>query len=81
MLEGGKDDDPVYLDLRGEAERGTVPYSLRQSSKGTAGFGQEVVKILADFGIFGDDATEVSEVFHCVQVGAIDADVRKTVRF
>ena len=40
-----------------------LPYSLSQSSKGTAGFGQAVVKILADCGITGDDATHVSEVF------------------
>ena len=43
-----------------------LPYSLWQSSKGTAGFGQAVVKILADYGIIGDDATQVSEVFHCI---------------
>ena len=57
----------------------TPPYSLWQSSKGTAGFGQVVVKILVDHGTIGDDATQVSEVFHCVEVGAIDADVRRTV--
>ena len=50
-----------------------------QSFKGTDGFGQAVVKILADCGITGDDATQVSEVFHCVSVGAVDADVRRTV--
>ena len=38
-----------------------------------------VVKILADCGIIGADSTQVSEVFHCVQVGAIDADVRRIV--
>ena len=38
-----------------------------------------VVKILADCGIIGDGATQVSEVFHCVWVGAIDADMRRTV--
>ena len=70
----------MYLDLRGEAERVTLPYSLWQSSKGTAGFGQAVVKILADCGIAGDDATQVSEVFHWTEVGAIDAGLRKTVR-
>ena len=37
------------------------------------------VKILADCGIIGDDATQISEVFHCVEVGAVDADVRRTV--
>ena len=37
--------------------------------------------ILADCGITGDDAIQVSEVFHCVQVGAIDADARRTVCF
>ena len=40
---------------------------------------QAVVKILDDCGITGDDAIQVSEVFHCVQVGAIDADARRTV--
>ena len=34
----------------------------------------------ADCGIIGDDATEVSKVFNCVKVGAIDADPRRTVR-
>ena len=34
--------------------------------KGTAGFGQAVVKILADSGIIGDNATQVSEVSHQV---------------
>ena len=29
----------------------------------------------------GDDATQVSKVFHCVEVGAIDADLRRTVRY
>ena len=38
---------------------------------------QAVVKILADCGIIRDDATQVSEVFHCVYVSAIDADVRR----
>ena len=38
------------------------------------------VKILADCGIIGDDATQISEVFLCVEVGAVDADVRRTVR-
>ena len=38
-----------------------------------------VVKILAYCGVIGDDASQVSEVFHCVYVGAIDADVRRTV--
>ena len=54
----------------------TLPYSLWQSFKGTAGFGQAVVKILADCGINRDSAVRVSEVFHCISVGAIDADVR-----
>ena len=54
----------------------TLPYSLWQSSKGTAGSGQAVVKILANCGIIGDDATQVSEVFQSILVGAIDADVR-----
>ena len=54
----------------------TLPYSLWQSSKRTAGSGQAVVKILANCGIIGDDATQVSEVFQSILVGAIDADVR-----
>ena len=29
----------------------------------------------------GDDATQVSKVLHCFEVGAIDADLRRTVRF
>ena len=45
----------------------------------TAGFGQAFVKILADCGISGDDATQARKVFHCTEVGAIDADVRRTV--
>ena len=32
--------------------------------------------ILADCGITGDDATQVGRVFHCVEVGAIDNDLR-----
>ena len=39
--------------------------------------GQAVAKILADCGIIGDDATRVIQVFHCVLVGAIDADERR----
>ena len=38
VQERGNDDGPLYLDLRGEAERMALPYSLWQSSKGTAGF-------------------------------------------
>ena len=29
----------------------------------------------------GDYASQVSKVFHCVEVGTIDADMRRTVRF
>ena len=32
--------------------------------------------MLADSGINRDSAVRVSEVFHCISVGAIDADVR-----
>ena len=32
-------------------------------------------------GIIRNDATQVSEVFHCIVVGAVDADLRRTVRF
>ena len=42
----------------------TLPYSVWQSSKGTAGFGQAVVKVLADGGIIGDDAAQVGKVLH-----------------
>ena len=66
VLGCGNDDGSVYLDRCGEAERVTLAYSLSQSSEGTAGFGQVVVKILADCGITRDDATQVSEVFHRV---------------
>ena len=65
IQEDGNDDGS------GEAERTTLPYSLLQSSKGTAGFVQAVVKILADCGIIGNDATQVSKMLHCVEVGAI----------
>ena len=44
----------------------TLQYSLWQCSKGTASFGQAVVKTLADSGITGDDTSQVSEVFHYV---------------
>ena len=37
--------------------------------------------LLVDCGIIGDDITHVSKVFHCVEVGAIDADLRRTVLF
>ena len=57
----------------------TLPYSLQESSKRTAGFGQAVVMILADCGSTGDDATQVSEVFQGIKVDAISADVRRTV--
>ena len=30
-------------------------------------------------GIIRNDATQVSEVFHCIVVGAVDADLRRTV--
>ena len=56
-------------------------YSPWQSSEGTACFGQAIVKILADCGIIQDDATQISKVFHCVEVDAINADLRRTVRF
>ena len=62
VLEGGNDDGPAYLDLCGETERVTVILSLTVFH-GTAGFGLAVVKILADCGIIGDGATQVSEVF------------------
>ena len=40
-----------------------------------------VVKILADCGIIGGDVSQVIKVFHSAEVGAIDADLRRTVRF
>ena len=58
----------------------TLPYSLWQSSKGTAGFGQAFVGIIADCGIVGEDATP-GKVLLCVEVGAIEADMRRSVRF
>ena len=65
MQKGGSDDGSTYLVLRDGSERMIMPYSLGQSSKGAAGFGQMVVKVLADFGTIEDDATQVSKVFHC----------------
>ena len=59
----------------------TLPYSLWLSSKETAGFGQTVVKIPFDCGIIGYDATQLSKVVNCVEVGASDADRRRVVRF
>ena len=53
----------------------TLPYSLWQSSKGTAGFGQAVVRKLADCGIVGDDTTPVGKVLDCAEFYAIDADM------
>ena len=73
VQEKWNDDCSVYLDLCGEAERVTLPYSLWQSFKGTAGFTPAVVRILADCGIIGDDASQVSKMFHCVQIGVIDS--------
>ena len=35
----------------------------------------------ADRGIIGDDATLVCKVFHCVEIGTIDTDLRRTVHF
>ena len=61
----GNDNGSLYLDLCGETERVTLPYSLLRSSQGIAGFGQAVVEILADCGIAGDDTTQVSEVLDC----------------
>ena len=53
-----------------------LPHCRWQSPKGTAGSGQAAVRILADCGMIGDDATQISEVFYRVGVGAIDTDVR-----
>ena len=58
----------------------TLPYSLCQSCKGTVGFGQAVVKILADRGIIGHDATLVGKVLHCVKVDAVNANMRRCVK-
>ena len=46
----------LYTWISVEAEWVTLPYSLWPSSKQTAGFGQALVKILADCGVIGDDA-------------------------
>ena len=51
VQEGRNDDGSVYLDLCGQEEWMTLPYSLWQSSKRSAGFEQAVLKILADRGI------------------------------
>ena len=40
-----------------------------------------VIKILADCGIIGDDTAQLSKVLHCIEDGAIDADMRRTVCF
>ena len=61
----GCNDGCVYLDLCGEAERMTAILFLTVF-KGTAGLGQVVVNILANCGIIGDDANQVSEVFYCI---------------
>ena len=37
------------------------------------------VKIFADSGDSGDDATQVSKVFHCAEVGATNTDLRRTM--
>ena len=67
----------IFMDRRSD----WLPHSLWQSSKGTAGFGHAVIKILADCGISTDDAiSSVTKVFHCVEIGAIDADLRRIVR-
>ena len=61
----------------------TLPYPISLSSKATAGFGQAVVKILADCGIIWDDATQVilREVFDCAAVCYISTYLRSTVGF
>ena len=58
--------DSEYQDLCGEGERVTSPCSLCHSSRATAGFGLTVVNFFAECGSTGDDATQVSEVFHRV---------------
>ena len=60
LQKGGNDGGSVYLNLCEELEQMTLPYSLL-SSKQTDGFVQLVVKILADCGIIGDDATQVGK--------------------
>ena len=40
-----------------------------------------VVKILADCGISGVDTTQVGKVLHYVEVGNIDANMKRTVCF
>ena len=66
MQEGENHNGSVHLELCEQEEWVTLPCSLWQSSKGTAGFGQAIVKILVDCGIIGDDTTQVSEVFHYI---------------
>ena len=46
-----------------------MPYYLRQSSKGTPGSGHAVVKVLADCGIIGDDATQDAPLFDALGDG------------
>ena len=37
-----------------------------------------VVTIFSDRSIIGDDADQVIKVFHCVEVGAINANLRRS---
>ena len=51
------------------------------ASKGTAGFEQAITKIFADCGVIRDDATQVGNVIHCVEVGTVDAGMIRIVLF
>ena len=51
ITQGGWNDHSCLPNLHGDVEWMTLSYSLWPSSKGTASFGQVVVKIFADCGI------------------------------
>ena len=52
----------IFVERRSER----LCHTLFESLPKEPGFGQAVVKILADCSITGDDATQVCEVFYCV---------------
>ena len=74
-IEGGGDHNTaVHFNLCFNAERVVVPDTLLKASEGVTCFGLAAFYILCSSGIIGDDASKVSEGFHCIQLVTVDVD-------
>ncbi|VDL94267.1 unnamed protein product [Schistocephalus solidus] len=63
------------FDFGAEVEIVSIPDHVLHASKGLAGFGDLMGDLIVDFDAAGESASQVREVIHRFQLGAIDIDM------